>query len=281
MWGHSSFHGSLFSLELSPPLGDPSCFPCILAANEEASCASRAFLVSWNEVMDTRLENRGRWRTSKKETTKNNRNKKTHHVPKLPQVLQEQVFLEGEQWAVWAVLVLESNKHVWGLVTPSGDTVPSAGYIQRCFLTFRRCSCSKKSSFQEGLARWDGLSQDPKPSGFSTAVQTHALPADYGSFPEWLSILFVEEFSGPGEGKGPGWHRATVGRVSMKNAFCKRGGKRFGFPWSMGHHRSWYSKCLLHCTSLWKKIVCWKVSKQTLYSIQKFFYEKSWYPQSA
>ena len=59
-------------------------------------------------------------------------------------------------------------------------------------------------AFQEGLARWDGLSQDPKPSGFSTAVQTHALPADYGSFPEWLSILFVEEFSGPGEGKGPG-----------------------------------------------------------------------------
>ena len=112
-WGQSNFHGSLFSLELSPPLGDPSCFPCVLAANEqEASCASRAFLVSWNEVMDTRSEHRERWRTSKKETTKNNRNEKTHHVPKLPQVLQEQIFLEGEQWAVWAVLVLESNKRV-------------------------------------------------------------------------------------------------------------------------------------------------------------------------
>ena len=33
----------------------------------------------------------------------------------------------------------------------------------------------------------------------------------------------MEEFSGPGEGKGPAGHRATVGRVSVKNAFRKRG----------------------------------------------------------
>lgn len=48
----------------------------------------------------------------KRKLQKTTETKKTHHVPKLPQVLQEQVFLKGEQWAVWAVLVLESNKHV-------------------------------------------------------------------------------------------------------------------------------------------------------------------------
>lgn len=91
--------------------------------------------------------------------------------------------------------------------------------------------------------------------------------------PSWLwlfsqvaVILFSEEVSGPGgglgarlrseeqlwEGGGEGWHSQVRREVS-------------GFPRSTGHHRSWYSKCLLHCTSLWKKIVCWKVSKQTLY----------------
>ena len=100
----------------------------------------------------------------------------------------------------------------WNPINTSEGWSPLQGTQFPLLATFRDAAsrhsgdalAQKRSSFQEGLARWDGLSRDPKPSGFSTAVQTHALPADYGSFPEWLSILFVEEFSGPGEGKGPG-----------------------------------------------------------------------------
>lgn len=100
----------------------------------------------------------------------------------------------------------------WNPINTSEGWSPLQGTQFPLLATFRDAAsrhsgdalAQKRSSFQEGLARWDGLFRDPKPSGFSTAVQTHALPADYGSFPEWLSILFVEEFSGPGEGKGPG-----------------------------------------------------------------------------
>lgn len=94
--------------------------------------------------MDTRLENRGRWRRPQKGNYKKQQKRKNTPRSKAAPGSTGQVFLEGEQWAVWAVLVLSPINMSEGWSPTSGDTVPSAGYIQRCFLTFRRCSCSKK-----------------------------------------------------------------------------------------------------------------------------------------
>lgn len=55
------------------------------------------------------------------------------------------------------------------------------------------------------VARWDGRTLNPKPKlkFFSTAIQTWALPADYGSFPKWLSSCLVKRSLGLEEGWGP------------------------------------------------------------------------------
>lgn len=170
----------------------------------------------------------------------------------------------GEQWAGFWWWCIRIQKAYLRAGHPLGDAVSSAGYIQRYFsVTFRWCSLAKV--FLPGrFARWDGLTWDPKPSGFSTAVQTEALPADYGSFPEWLSSGVWKNSLGLKKGRGQ-LTQSNCGKGQYEEWISPARRKVFGFPRSMGRHRSWYSKCLLHCTSLWKKIVCWKVSKQTLY----------------
>lgn len=137
-------------------------------------------------------------------------------------------------------VVLESSKPIWWLVTPLGMQFPLLG-------TFGEVSSwhsgdalvQRRSSFQEGFARWDGLTWDSKPLGFSTAIQMQALPADYGSFPEWLSSCVWKNFLGLEKGRGGAdteqpWEGSVWGWISQARR------KVFGFPWSMGRHWSWY-----------------------------------------
>lgn len=132
-------------------------------------------------------------------------NYKKHYVPRLPHVLHVQVFpfSVGRRAVGWLLVVV-----YWNPVSISESWSPLWGCSFFCWVYseiflhgIQLILLQRKSSFQEGFARWDGLTWDPKPSGFSTAIQTQALPSDYGSFPEWLSSC-VEEFSGPGEGRG-------------------------------------------------------------------------------
>lgn len=190
--------------------------------------------------------------------------KKTHHVIRLPHVSHVQVFpfTGGSRAVGWLLVVL-----YWNPKSISEGWSPLWGCSFLCWVHSEIFlhDIQVMISCKEGLpSRWDELTWDPKPSGFSTAVQTEALPADYGSFPKWLSSGVWKNSLGLEKGRGQ-LTQSNCGKGQYEEWISPARRKVFGFPRSMGRHRSWYSKCLLHCTSLWKKIVCWKVSKQTLY----------------
>lgn len=228
------------------PLRNPSCFPCVLA-------------MEWGlgHRIGTKKGGDGKpWE----------RKLQNPHVPRLPNIFHVQVFplSVGRRAVGWllVVLVLESNKPIWGLVTPLGVQFPLLG-------TFRDISsrhsgdalAQRRSSFQEDFARWDGLTWGPKPSGFSRCRPSQLTMALFPSG----SHLVCGRILWAWRREGAGLMQSNCGQGHYEEWISQARRKVFGFPWSMGRHRSWYSKCLLHCTSLWKKIVCWKVSKQTLY----------------
>lgn len=224
-----------------------SSLPCVLTPKaQEAWCASPMVLMSRNEVMDT-------WSNKEREdeTTWERKLQKTT-VARFPGCVS--LFPGGAQQTGFGGLYQNprSTSEGWSLWW---------GCSVLCWIHSERFLHDIQVVLfllQRGFARWDGLTSKPEACGFLHSCQMQALLADYGSVPKWLS-----SFSGRVL-----WAWRRVGRADMerlgRSGFCKPG-KVFGSPWSMGHHWSWYSKCLLHCTSLWKKIICWKVSKQILY----------------
>lgn len=228
-------------------------------------------LAAWNEVIDAWL-NGGRMKNMTKEISPKNPEPTNQQQQQQQTPNQKPILFQGcprfpflhwrgaVGWLWWCLY--------WN---PASISRASPPLLERQFSlmdTFRFLWDSLP--YRKIVARWDGLTLNPKPKlkffFFSTAIQTWALPADYGSFPKWLSSCLVKRSLGLEEGWGPGWGaRSSCGKGGSGgwNSSVRR--KVFGSPRSTGHHRSRYSKCLLHCTSLWKKIVCWKVSKQTLY----------------
>lgn len=166
----SSIHRSLFP-ELDSTQGNPSCFTCILAPNEQGAwCASE---LSWCHGMRSGTQDRNKEGRGEMENLEKG-NYKKHHVPRLPHVLRVQVspFSVGRRAVGWLLVVV-----YWNPVSISESWSPLWGCSFFCWVHseiflhgIRVILLQRKSSFQEGFARWDGLTWDPKPSGFSTAI---------------------------------------------------------------------------------------------------------------
>lgn len=96
-------------------------------------------------------------------------------------------------------------------------------------MTFRRCSLTEKVLLRGRVCQVGGLTWDSKPSGFSTAVQTQALLADYGSFPKWLSSCLWKNSLGLEQGRG-GLTHSNCGEGQYEERTSQARRKVFGFP---------------------------------------------------
>lgn len=104
-----------------------------------------------------------------------------------------------------------------------GDEVSSDGYIQRQSSSRHSGGAFsyRRSSLQRGVARWDGLTSNPKPLGFSTAIRCRPSQLTMALFPSGSHLVNGRVLWA--------WRRAEAGltlsshgRVSMRNGF--------GFP---------------------------------------------------
>lgn len=129
-------------------------------------------VMEWGRGHTTGTKKVRRWKTLWKQTTKKNPCSKAA----LCLTCAGLSFLRRQESSGLAFggVVLESKKHIWGLVTPLGMQFPPLGTF-RDFSPWHSGDAllqRRTSSYQEGFARWPGLTWDPKPSGFSTAIQT-------------------------------------------------------------------------------------------------------------
>lgn len=165
---------------------------------------------------------------------------KTPHSKAAPRLTGTGLSFLGRRAVGWLLVVFlsESSKRLWGLATPFGMQFPLLG-------TFRAISpwhsgdarSQRRSSFEEGFARWVGWLGIPNP-------QVSPQPSRHR--PSWLTMALFPSGSHLVCGRilwawsreGAGWHTATVGRVSMRNELRKRGGKCLVFleAWDIIDH---------------------------------------------
>lgn len=256
MWG--ILGGSFRSL--FPELGSTQRNP-LLSSLHPGSKQTGSVVCSLPGVMEQR-----RWGDGKPWERKL---QKTPHVPRLPHVWHVQVFpFSGGRRAVgWLLVVL-----YWNPRSTSEGWPPLWGCSFLCWVhseIFLRdiqvmLSCKEGPPTRKvspGGMGWFGIPNpqvSPQPSRRRPSQLTMAL------FPSGCHLV-CGRILWAWRREGAGLTQGNFGKGQYEEWISQARRRVFGFPRSMGHHRSWYSKCLLHCTSLWKKIVCWKVSKQTLY----------------
>lgn len=216
-----SSHRSL-SPELSPTWGDPpllSLHPDSTRAGSISVAYKRSFpgVKEWGH--GHKVGTKGEMENLEKVNCQKTKNKKaknptnTQRSKAAPCFIGAGLFfLAGEQWAESVVLVLESNKHIWELVTLVGV---GWGGVRGCSLLCWVHSETFLHDIQEMLLRKEGPPfrkflpggmgwlGTPNPRVSPQPSRCRPLPADYGSVPAWLSSCLWK--SSLGLEKGRAW----------------------------------------------------------------------------
>lgn len=143
---------------------------------------------------------------------------------------------------------------------------------------------SRHSSWQKdcGQVGWANFEPQTKTQVFSTAIQTWALPADYGSFPKWLSSCLVKRSLGLEEGWGPDWGaRSNCGKVGVKDGVHKWGGKCLVSLEARDIIDHGIQNVFCTVQVYGKRLYAEKSQSKLCIKYKSSFMKKSWDPQSA